>query len=506
MKKKDIDKLFQEKLQDFREIPEEKVWRSIEHSLNQRKNSRRLVPIWWKLGGAAAILVIAMLLWNPFPDPVAIDGVVKEVEKESPLSKPENRSDPQTQDDGASAIPEGQVTSNEENTTSTSEEENFISDPIDQESGIAGSDREKPGRKSEKSPAETTGTQEVLAAQQTGPEKSVTAGTEERQSEERIAQTDQLKQPSELSDDQNRAIAEGETDKSEMGNEAGITPPLSEVAEELPEESSEDENGKKSIFDEIKEQEEEDALVEVSGPKWSVGPSIAPVYFSSFGDGSPIHSNFTSNSKTGNINMSYGVAVSYDVSKKLSLRSGIHKVDYGYNTNDIIFSSSLVASTSSEITNINYNTNSRNLVVESSMSRPSSNEFAANDIVAQSPSRSGKMVQEFGYLEVPMELNFNLLDRKLGVNLVGGISSLFLVNNSVTLESAGSSTEMGEANNLNDVNFSTNLGLGINYKISEKMKVHLEPVFKYQLNMFSDVEGSFQPYTLGVYTGMSFKF
>lgn len=116
------------------------------------------------------------------------------------------------------------------------------------------------------------------------------------------------------------------------------------------------------------------------------------------------------------------------------------------------------------------------------------------------------MVQEFGYLEVPMELNFNLLDRKLGVNLVGGISSLFLVNNSVTLESAGSSTEMGEANNLNDVNFSTNLGLGINYKISEKMKVHLEPVFKYQLNMFSDVEGSFQPYTLGVYTGMSFKF
>ena len=116
------------------------------------------------------------------------------------------------------------------------------------------------------------------------------------------------------------------------------------------------------------------------------------------------------------------------------------------------------------------------------------------------------MVQEFGYLEVPMELNYSLMDRKLNIDLIGGISSLFLVNNSVTLESSGSSTEMGQANNLNDVNFSTNIGLGVNYELTDKMKVHLEPMFKYQLNTFSDTEGNFQPYSLGIYTGMSFKF
>ena len=246
--------------------------------------------------------------------------------------------------------------------------------------------------------------------------------------------------------------------------------------------------------------------MENSGPKWSVGPSIAPVYFNSLGEGSPIHSNFVSNSKSGNVNLSYGVAVAYEITDKLKLRSGLHKVDYGYDTNDITFSSSLVASTNTQITNITYTSTSRNLVVESSSGARESQEFAANDIIAQSPSRSGRMVQEFGYLEVPMELNYALLDRKFNVNIIGGISSLFLVNNSVTLESDGTSTEMGDANNLNDINFSTNVGIGVNYELTDKMNIHLEPMFKYQLNTFSDTEGNFQPYSLGVYTGMSFKF
>ena len=226
------------------------------------------------------------------------------------------------------------------------------------------------------------------------------------------------------------------------------------LAEESTEQEELEDSGKKSIFDEIKKQEEEkEALAEVSSPKWSVGPSVAPVYFSSFGEGSPIHSNFVSNSKSGNVNLSYGVGVAYEISDKLSVRSGLHRVDYGYNTDDITFSSSLVASTSTQITNINYTSTSRNLVVESSSNPIPTEEFVANDIIAQSPSRSGRMVQEFGYLEVPMELNYSLVDRKLNIDLIGGISSLFLVNNRVTLESSGTSTEMGQANNLNDVNF-----------------------------------------------------
>jgi hypothetical protein len=116
------------------------------------------------------------------------------------------------------------------------------------------------------------------------------------------------------------------------------------------------------------------------------------------------------------------------------------------------------------------------------------------------------MVQDFGYLEVPVELQYNLMDRKLGINLIGGVSSLFLTENAVTLVSDNTSTSMGEANNINEVNFSTNFGLGMYYRLTPKMQLNLEPMFKYQLNTFSDTAGNFQPFSVGVYSGLSFRF
>jgi hypothetical protein len=128
------------------------------------------------------------------------------------------------------------------------------------------------------------------------------------------------------------------------------------------------------------------------------------------------------------------------------------------------------------------------------------------EVAGEFPTRDGRMVQQFGYVEVPLELNFALLDSKFGVNIIGGMSSLFLVDNSVTLESNGSATEMGEANNLNPLNFSTNIGLGLQYEVSPKIQLSLEPVFKYQLNTFSESAGNFNPYSVGVYSGFNFRF
>jgi hypothetical protein len=107
---------------------------------------------------------------------------------------------------------------------------------------------------------------------------------------------------------------------------------------------------------------------------------------------------------------------------------------------------------------------------------------------------------------VPVELNYAVVDRKFGVHIIGGFSSLFLVDNAVSLESNGKTTEIGEANNINDLNFSTNIGFGLDYNISPKVQLNLEPMFKYQLKTFSDTSGSFQPFSLGVYSGLNFRF
>src|SRR5690606_532034 len=57
---KKIDRLFQEKFKDFEATPREEVWQNIEAKLKKKKK-RRVVPIWFRLSGAAAVLLIGLL-------------------------------------------------------------------------------------------------------------------------------------------------------------------------------------------------------------------------------------------------------------------------------------------------------------------------------------------------------------------------------------------------------------------------------------------------------------
>ncbi|WP_373519622.1 outer membrane beta-barrel protein, partial [Pricia sp.] len=263
---------------------------------------------------------------------------------------------------------------------------------------------------------------------------------------------------------------------------------------------------KKSIFEVLEAQDKEEEVVGESDSRWSAGPNVAPVYFNAMGEGSPIDPGFSPNAKSGTTNMSYGVSIAYAVTKKLSVRSGIHKAEYGYNTNNVGFSPTLAVSTSGRLQNIDY-TDGPGILAENS---PNLNLDSSNGLTPEFSSlnsaRDGTIAQSFGYLEVPLELDYALIDRRFGVNLVGGISSLFLIDNSVTLNSGELTTEIGEARNLNDLNFSTNVGFGVNYKFTPKVQLNIEPVFKYQLNTFSNVSGDFRPFSIGVYSGLNFRF
>ena len=115
--------------------------------------------------------------------------------------------------------------------------------------------------------------------------------------------------------------------------------------------------------------------------------------------------------------------------------------------------------------------------------------------------------QSLGYIEVPLELQYAVLSNKFGVNVIGGFSSLFLNNNEVFSEAQdGNRTFLGEANNINKVSYSANFGLGLNYQVTKKIDLNLEPMLKYQINTFNNTSGDFQPFFVGVYTGLAIKF
>ena len=516
MGKKNLEQLFKDTFKDFHEVPDEKIWKSIEATLDKKENKKRVIPIWWQLGGVAALFAILFFAINPFEDSSDSENNLPDVvdtEKTEQTIPQEDSVNEPTENE-----PTELVNTTEDNSDTDSQKDSTIDPSLNQyqKDEVVDTDTtsETPKLSQDKQDFNANANNKVSVAQldkdDVNPSEKISENSralvsesekEKNEAADAVALVKSVEQKREKSN-----VLEKQTSEKELNFQK------SEVAQvDVTKEVEKQEEEKKSIYDAIAEQNakaDEELLAENRESKWSVGPSVAPVYFNGTGEGSPIHSNFSSNSKSGNVNLSYGLTVSYNLGKRLKVRSGVHRVDFGYDTNEIVFSSSLEGSTNELIDNINYSETSRNLVVQSSKSLPgeASAEAFSEFRSSENPALDGKMVQQLGYVEVPLELNYALIDKKFGVDIIGGVSSLFLVDNTVLLESEDLVTEVGEANNANSINFSTNVGVGLNYEVSSKVQLNLEPVFKYQLNTFSETAGPFRPFSVGVYSGVSFKF
>jgi opacity protein-like surface antigen len=115
--------------------------------------------------------------------------------------------------------------------------------------------------------------------------------------------------------------------------------------------------------------------------------------------------------------------------------------------------------------------------------------------------------QSFNYLELPVILRYKIVDKTLDFNIIGGLSSNLLVNNSVYASKGGSRTGIGTTDGLNLITFSSSLGMGMEYNFSNNLSLNLEPTFRYYFNPFNDIPGmKIHPYSFGVFSGISYKF
>jgi hypothetical protein len=177
------------------------------------------------------------------------------------------------------------------------------------------------------------------------------------------------------------------------------------------------------------------------------------------------------------------------------VQSGVNLINLGYTTNDIYVTPGV-----SVVEYSNISTNPINL------GKPE--QFATSklrDLNAIDPNK-GSLNQVFGYVEIPVELKYSVTDGKLGVNLVGGFSTLLLNKDEVFIETNSITQSLGSSNNLRSINFSGNFGVDLDYSIRKNLFINVSPMFKIQTNTFSKNAGSVQPYYLGVYTGLNYKF
>lgn len=513
--KKHIDRLFQERFKDFEATPSDAVWENIEAELNKKKKKRRIIPIWWRYAGVAALIVLLLTVGGLFFNDNDSNNVkpTQVVDTKDDKLNDSNENDNNTLIDSnkkdEEIIDEKEAVAESNTEKESLENSNQNNDNIKKASDAVAPSNETSVAENESSKIKNKGTQ-----------KTQFPSNKKSNSSDAIVKMDNTTVVAQNSKEKNKEAIQNEIPQIDINKATEIinnsTKNNTAIAEEKPNNISTDSITKTEIIADNNTKENtltieealeknKDIIEEEKDEKlnrWSIAPNAAPVYFSSLGDGSSIDPQFNNNAKSGELNMSYGIKASYAVNKKLSIRTGVNRVNLGYNTNNVVVFQS-ISSSSSSLQNVNSNGTTADAVSIISGNNLSSSKSPE----AFSRSSNTSINQDMGYIEVPLEIQYALTNKKLGVNLIGGFSSFFLNKNEIFSEVAGGSrTLLGEANNINNVSYSANFGVGLNYKVSKKIDLNFEPMFKYQINTFNNTSGNFKPYFIGVYTGFAIKF
>tara|TARA_R110000850_G_scaffold271031_2_gene404872 strand:- start:267352 stop:268857 length:1506 start_codon:yes stop_codon:yes gene_type:complete len=498
--RKQVDRLFREQLKNLEVNPPKEAWENIAAALKKEKENRRVVPLWYKLAGVAAALLLfvtvgSIFFSNPDHNKITIEDDIPQ--------KHDNNTTPDTKQ--KTNILQEDTTHNTEITSTDSDIKIITNDALKDKKGDVNTHRSassKPTVENQKASKRVENTVTAIASKSgdKNTEEEIPAGINKKS----------------VSDTEVAVSGSSGKEKEKNNNldiipdsEEGISEANEEVAVAETNEEAKEEN-KKSLLEYIAQKEEtEIAQIKTPENRWEVSPNFAPVYYNTLGDGSSIDPEFSSNPKSGDVNYSYGVQVSYAINNKLSVRTGLNKVDLSYVTNDIEFAPALPSDGLQSVTYKNSNyivaVGKRGTLKPPASNLPTMTEDGV-PIVPRSGITPGSMTQQLDYFEIPVELKYALLESRIGVNLIGGMSTLLLNNNEVSIASDGFSSTIGSANNLNNFSFSTNIGFGLDYKLSKRFIFNLEPMFKYQINPYSDSSIDFKPYYLGVYSGFSYRF
>ena len=470
--KKNIDQLFNERFANHQADPASHVWDKIQARLEKDKKDR-VIAIWWRAAGVAASLALIFSLAGLL-DNTQSNGIVEqqpEVKNNSaPSPKIDKAIEINLRQDKPRVAASNKAAQNqiitpkvEVNDNKTSKNENIVLNK-QKKAGAKLAVKKDAGV-----PAKNLGVAVVK------PEKlPVISGNKEIINTEVVVPTS------------------GST----------VIAAVENISPEGPE--------KQSIFDAIKEQEQlesKEAVANNTTPQeslWEIAPNIAPVYYNTLSQGSSIDASFADNSQSGDLNISYGIGVRYALSDRLKIRSGISNVALSYSTGGIELGDGPV---SLALKTIDYASEGVVVIAQDLGTFSSQNQDGTfGDITPKSTNGEAFIIQNISYYEVPLELSYTLFDSAFGLDVIGGVSTLLLGNNEVSVTAGSYNEVLGSANNLSSLSFATNIGLGLHYKMSSKFRLNIEPMFKYQLNPYTDSSVSFKPYYLGVYTGLSFKF
>ena len=284
----------------------------------------------------------------------------------------------------------------------------------------------------------------------------------------------------------------------------------------------------KSIDQQIMEQNRKIVLADNAEKlkgRWLLGAQLSPgVSVSRSSHTDQYASNMIQSSASNPVDLGGGISVEYKSGKRWSIQSGVYYSGLAQNSGqssrsgrkDVEYAN---FAPGAEYLNpsVNVDALSNNLQLNSTAgvielkSIPSQLVLGTNledkSLASSVIVSNAQFTQNFDYIEIPLYLRYTLIDARFDVEMLGGFSSNLLVGNQTYLEDSSGKSLVGKTNDMQAINYSGTLGIGLKYSLSKNLFLNVEPRVKYYLNSLNNNSSvTYKPYTIGVYTGVSYQF
>lgn len=455
-----LDELFRSKLDDFEQVPPSYVWVKIQEKRKEGQRKRILYAL--RMGGVAAALILAFLLgWQLQEHGNLLKNNPVVVQKE----QQENQVPGQTQ------LQEGR-------SSSVAGHEPAISE-------------EKPASFAGEKPATRAWNKQEVK----GPAAKVPAS---RQSPGFLA----------------------------MVNVKIQTP---EVVSELKSKRSDHKENERSLTEtdrmiiEMNKRFHANTRDAKTDKNWSVGAQVSPAYSVNQGSYNETYARSMRGSfKKQSVSLGGGVSVKYETGTRWSIQSGLQYSRLNQSSGSSGSRQSVMDSPSNDQLGYTYFDNkvkrepTGQMVMNGSAGVIEIDRLPSDVRVSALLESTGEdqmlltsddFEQRFEYIEVPLFVRYKLIDRTWNMHMLGGFSANMLVGNEVFMNGGDGRSNVGKTKDMSRMNYSTSIGFGMGYRLTNKIQLSIEPQFKYYLQSLSDnPDVHFKPYSIGIYTGVSYRF
>jgi hypothetical protein len=450
-----IDRLFRGKLSDLSIAPSDEVWDRIEGDLMQKKKKPVIAPWFYRV--AAAVIIM-----------LGISGLVyKFMNRNSDtLTVPQNIN--------AEAVVDEK---NEDHTLQKDHSRIKENRPY-----IALSDNKTEGKSNrEKEDLSLTTSGRPFAFSTNDP-----AATR---------QTDNLDYQTPREPDIENHLLAYESDHNLMdGNNANAIPVNHSVRT----------NSYSSLYDTEETPQKDRSL------RWSVGGQAGPQYtYREVVVENQLSQNIDLDDyESGVVTYAGGFNVQLETKSRFSVQSGVYYSKIGTNKAEIIYASRTLNAYSNddifdqEPVDIANSTGSFTFDKQYTTPEPE----PAQTIEQEYVKGQNVLVEYFEYIEVPFIVSYKIIDRKLGVDLNGGLWTNFLIGMDATSTTSEPIEITQNPENINNINYSGSVGVGFDYPITSGILFNLEPVFKYYFSPINKTETKVHPYSFGIMTGIRYSF